>query len=197
MLKEDKILVGKSGKKELSILLDKANRHGIITGATGSGKTITLKVMAESFSDAGVPVFLADVKGDLAGTALPGSTSEALEKRLDKLSIDDFKYKGFPVHFWDVYGKKGHPVRATVSSIGPQIMSRMLGLSDVQEGILSIIFKIAKEKGEGWELVDLKDLRLFLQYVGEHRQEFILEYGNITPQSVGAIHRRSLTDSPG
>ena len=192
MLKEDKILVGKSGKKELSILLDKANRRGIITGATGSGKTITLKVMAESFSDAGVPVFLADVKGDLAGTALPGSTSEALEKRLDKLSIDDFKYKGFPVHFWDVYGKKGHPVRATVSSIGPQIMSRMLVLSDVQEGILSIIFKIAKEKGEGWELVDLKDLRLFLQYVGEHRQEFILEYGNITPQSVGAIQRNVL-----
>ena len=140
MLKEDKVLVGKSGEKELSILLDKANRHGIITGATGSGKTITLKVMAESFSDAGVPVFLADVKGDLAGTALPGSTSESLEKRLEKLEIDDFKYKGFPVHFWDVYGSKGHPVRATVSSIGPQIMSKMLGLSDAQEGILSIIF---------------------------------------------------------
>ena len=192
MLKDDKVLVGKSGKKELSILLDKANRHGIITGATGSGKTITLKVMAESFSDAGVPVFLADVKGDLAGTALPGATNESLEKRLEKLDIDDFKYKGFPVHFWDVYGKKGHPVRATVSSIGPQIMSRMLGLTDAQAGIMSIIFKIAKEQGQGWELTDLKDLRLFLQFVGEHRQELTMSYGNITAQSVGAIQRNVL-----
>ena len=192
MLKEDRILVGKSEDKELGILLNKANRHGIITGATGSGKTITLKVMAESFSDAGVPVFLADVKGDLAGTALPGSTSEALEGRLNKLGIDDFKYKGFPVHFWDVYGTKGHPIRATVSSIGPQIMSRMLGLTEAQSGIMSIIFKIAKEQGNGWELTDLKDLRLFLQYVGEHRQELTLSYGNITSQSVGAIQRNVL-----
>ena len=142
----NKILIGKSNDKELAILLDKANRHGLITGASGSGKTITLKVMAESFSNAGVPVFLADVKGDIAGTCMPGTQSEKVEERLNNLKIKDFKYRGFPIHFWDVYGKKGHPIRTTVKDVGPTILSRMLGLSEAGEGVLAIAFKIAEDK---------------------------------------------------
>ena len=121
MYKDNKILIGKSKDKELAILLDKANRHGLITGASGSGKTITLKVMAESFSDAGVPVFLADVKGDLAGTALTGETSESLEKRINKLGLENFEFKSFPVRFWDILGVSGHPIRTSLNSVGPSI----------------------------------------------------------------------------
>ena len=191
MLKENKVLVGKSNKKELGILLDKANRHGLITGASGSGKTITLKVMAESFSDAGVPVLLADVKGDLAGTALPGEDSESLQERLKKLDIKDFEYKNFPVRFWDIFGEYGHPIRTTLDSIGPDILSMMLGLSETQEGVLEIIFKIAQENN--WKLDDVKDLRLLLQYVGDNKNDFITKYGNIATQSVGVIQRCLLT----
>ena len=186
----NKILIGKSDTKELSILLDKANRHGLITGASGSGKTITLKVMAESFSNAGVPVFLADVKGDIAGTCMPGEASEKVKERLEKLKIAEFKFRGFPIHFWDVYGKKGHPIRTTVSSVGPVIMSRMLGLSEAQTGVLAIIYKIAEDKN--LELIDLKDLKLLLTYVGEHKNDYITTYGNIAPQSVGGIQRSIL-----
>ncbi len=191
MLKENKVLIGKSGDKELSILLDKANRHGLITGASGSGKTITLKVMAESFSDAGVPVFLADVKGDIAGTALAGETNESLEKRLTKLKIKDFEYKAFPVHFWDILGEYGHPIRTTLDSVGSDILSMMLGLSEAQEGMLAIAFKIAEDNN--WKLDDTKDLRLLLQYVGENKNDFITRYGNITTQSIGVIQRCLLT----
>ena len=191
MLKDNKILIGKSGDKELSILLDKANRHGLITGASGSGKTITLKVMAESFSDAGVPVFLADVKGDLAGTACMGETSESLEKRIEKLKLTDFEYKSFPVRFWDILGISGHPIRTTIDSVGPDILSMMLGLSEAQEGVLAIVYTIAHDNG--WELDDTKDLRLLLQYVGDNKNDFITKYGNITTQSIGVIQRCLLT----
>lgn len=192
MLKENKLLIGKSEDKEINLLLDKANRHGLITGASGSGKTITLKVMAESFSAAGVPVFLADIKGDLAGTACMGEDSESLAKRVEKLGLTDvFSYDSYPVHFWDLFGVKGHPIRATIESVGPEILSMMLGLSEAQEGNLAIAFKIAKD--EGLKLIDLKDLRSVLQYVAENKNDYTLRYGNITSQSVGVIQRSLLT----
>ena len=164
---DNKILIGKTKDKELFIVPNKANRHGLITGASGSGKTVTSKVMAESFSDAGIPVFLADVKGDMAGTALQGEASEALDSRLQKLGINDFEYKSFPVRFWDIFGDYGHPIRTTLDSVGPEILSIMLGLTEAQEGVLTVVFKIAKDNG--WELDDIKDLRLLLQYVGDNR----------------------------
>ena len=191
MYKNNKILIGKSEDKELSILLNKANRHGLITGASGSGKTITLKVMAESFSDAGVPVFLADVKGDLGGTALIGEENENITSRVQKLGIEDFEYKSYPVRFWDIFGNYGHPIRTTIDSVGPEILSMMLGLSETQEGVLSIIYKIAEDNN--WKLDDIKDLRILLQYVGDNRNDFITKYGNITTQSIGVIQRCLLT----
>lgn len=189
----NKILIGKNEEKELAILLDKANRHGLITGASGSGKTITLKVMAESFSDAGVPVFLADVKGDLAGTALQGESNENISNRLQKMNIDEntFEFKNYPIRFWDIYGEYGHPVKATIDKVGPSILSIMLGLSEAQEGILNIAFKIAED--ENLELKDLKDLRMLLQYIGDNSKNYITKYGNITTQSVGVIQRSLLT----
>ena len=192
MLANEKLLIGKTEKgAELSILPQMANRHGIITGASGSGKTITLKVMAESFSDAGVPVFLADVKGDLAGTAVKGEVNEAIQKRLDKLAIKDFEAKSFPVRFWDLFGTEGHPLRATVESVGPEVLSIMLGLSEAQEGNLAIAFAIAKD--ENLALIDLKDLRAVLQYVAENKDQYATRYGNITTQSIGVIQRSLLT----
>ncbi len=174
----DKVLVGKSEKNEAYILPSMANRHGLITGASGSGKTITMKVLAESFSDAGVPVFLADVKGDVGGTCLPGQMNEKLQKRIDNLGIsDDFKFRGYPVVFWDVYGRGGHPVRTTVTSVGPTILSKMLGLSEAQEGVITIAFKVAED--EELELIDLKDLRLVLQHIGDNAKEYTIKYGNI------------------
>ena len=192
MLLDNKLLIGKSEKGvELAILPQMANRHGLITGASGSGKTITLKVMAESFSDAGVPVFLADVKGDLAGTAVKGEITEAISKRLDKLSIKDFEVKSFPVRFWDLFGTEGHPLRATVESVGPEVLSIMLGLTEAQEGNLAIAFAIAKD--ENLVLIDLKDLRAVLQYVSENKDKYSTKYGNITTQSIGVIQRSLLT----
>ena len=190
MYKNNKILIGKNKDSELSILLDKANRHGLITGASGSGKTITLKVMAESFSEAGVPVFLSDVKGDLAGTCMPGEANDKIKERLNNLNISDFNFKGFPIHFWCVFGKKGHPVRTTIKSVGPTILSRMLGLTEAGTGILTIAFRIAEDKK--FELIDLKDLKLLLTYIGEHRKEYLTTYGNITPNSIGVIQRNIL-----
>ena len=192
MFISEKLLIGKTAKgKELGILPQMANRHGVITGASGSGKTITLKVMAESFSDAGVPVFLADVKGDIAGTAVKGEINEAIEKRLNKLAIKNFEAKEFPVHFWDLYGKAGHPIRATVESVGPEVLSIMLGLSEAQEGNLAIAFAIARD--ENLALIDLKDLRAVLQYVSENKDAYNAKYGNITTQSIGVIQRSLLT----
>ena len=192
MLVNEKILVGKTEDgKDLSILPQMANRHGIITGASGSGKTITLKVIAESFSDAGVPVFLADVKGDLAGTAVKGDINESIQKRLDKIKVKDFEAKSFPVRFWDLFGENGHPLRATVESVGPEVLSIMLGLSEAQEGNLAIAFAIAKD--ENLALIDLKDLRAVLQYVSENKDKFSTKYGNVTTQSIGVIQRSLLT----
>lgn len=192
MFISEKLLIGKTEKgKEMGILPQMANRHGIITGASGSGKTITLKVMAESFSDAGVPVFLADVKGDIAGTALKGEMNEAIEKRLNKLAIDNFETKEFPVRFWDLYGESGHPIRATVESVGPEVLSIMLGLSEAQEGNLAIAFAIARD--ENLALIDLNDLRAVLQYVSENKDVYNTKYGNITAQSIGVIQRSLLT----
>ena len=174
---DKRLLIGKTDDgKELAILPQMANRHGIITGASGSGKTITLKVMAESFSDAGVPVFLADVKGDLAGTACVGEINENIEKRLKKLDLKGFEAKQYPVRFWDLYGQSGHPVRATVESVGPEVLSIMLGLSEAQEGNLAIAFAIAKD--ENLALIDLKDLRAVLQYVSENRDKYSDENDN-------------------
>lgn len=191
MFVDNKILIGKSNEKELFIIPDKANRHGLITGASGSGKTITLKVMAESFSADGVPVFLADVKGDLAGMCKPGIDSEKIQERLTKLGIQDtFTFQSFPTVFWDVYGESGHPIRTTVSNVGSTILSRMLGLSEAQAGVLAIAFKIAKDAE--LELIDLKDLRLLLQHIGDNRSNFTLSYGNISVQSIGGIQRSIL-----
>ncbi len=190
MYRNGKVLVGKSGKKDVEILLNMANRHGLITGASGSGKTITLKVLAESFSDAGVPVFLSDVKGDIAGCALVGEESESITKRLKNLGVKDFEFKSYPVRFWDLYETGGHPIRTKVSTIGPSILSIMLGLSEVQEGVLDIVFQIAED--EEWNLIDLKDLKSALQYIGDNKKDFITKYGNITSQSIGVIQRSLL-----
>lgn len=191
MLKEGKILVGK-GENEAYILPKNANRHGLICGATGTGKTVTLKVMAESFSDLGVPVFLADVKGDLAGCVKAGQASESIETRLNSLGIDpaEFRYQSYPVRFWDVFGEGGHPVRTTVSEMGASLLSRLLDLTDVQAGVLSIAFRVADDKG--WLLIDLKDLRSMVAYITDHAAELLNEYGNISKQSAGAIQRALL-----
>jgi DNA helicase HerA-like ATPase len=169
-----------------------ANRHGMIAGATGTGKTITLKVMAESFSDLGVPVFLADVKGDLSGCCKPGEMTDKIAQRLEGIGIDpaDFAMRRYPVRFWDVYGEGGHPVRTTVSEMGAELLSRLLNLSDVQAGVLSIAFRVADDNG--WLLIDLKDLRAMIAYITEHAAELLHQYGNISKQSAGAIQRALL-----
>lgn len=166
------------------------NRHGLIAGATGTGKTVTLKVIAESFSDMGVPVFLADIKGDLSGMCQPGKENKHIRRSIDTMGLGDFQYTAYPVQFWDVYGKQGLPVRTTISEMGPDLLSRLLGLNDTQSGILNIVFRIADE--QGLLLLDLKDLRSMVQYVGDNAKEYKLTYGNISPQSVGAIQRALL-----
>jgi len=185
----NKILVGKNESNEANLLLNMANRHGLITGASGSGKTITLKVLAEGFASANVPVFLVDVKGDLAGMVNYGN-QETIQGRVDKLNIPEFKVRNFKSIFWDIYGEFGHPIRTTVSKMGARLLSRILDLSDAQEGVLQIIFKIAED--EELEIVDLDDLRSMLNYVGEKRKEYTLHYGNITTQSIGGILRNLL-----
>ena len=191
MYENGKIYMGLADGQRVEMYPSMSNRHGLIAGASGTGKTITMKVMAESFSDAGVPVFLCDVKGDVAGLCAPGVSSEGMEKRIDKFGIrDTFAYKAYPTAFWDIYQEGGHAVRATVSDMGPELLSRILGLTPAQEGILHIVFRIADDKG--LLLIDLKDLRAMLTYVNEHRTEYMMTYGNITPQSVAAILRALL-----
>ena len=167
-----------------------ANRHGLIAGATGTGKTVTLKVLAESFSDMGVPVFLADIKGDLSGMCETGVETKHIRRSIDSMKLENFTYAPCPVRFWDVYGKLGLPVRTTVSEMGPELISRLLGLNDTQTGIMRIVFRIADDKG--LLLIDLKDLRSMVQYVGDNAKEYKLTYGNISPQTIGAIQRALL-----
>ncbi len=167
-----------------------ANRHGLIAGATGTGKTVTLKVLAESFCDMGVPVFLADIKGDLSGMCQMGKETKHIRRSIDNMNIQNFTYCACPVRFWDVYGKLGLPVRTTISEMGPDLLSRLLNLNETQSGILRIVFRIADEKG--LLLIDLKDLRSMVQHVGDNAKEYKLVYGNISPQSVGAIQRSLL-----
>ena len=186
MLFENKIWVG-TGDKPVMLLPQMANRHGLIAGATGTGKTVSLKVLAEGFSGMGVPVFLADIKGDLAGMVEVGQHSDAIAKRLVNCGVPSFQYCDFPAVFWDLYGKKGHPIRATVSEMGPTLLARMLGLNDTQAGVLSILFRIADD--EGMLLLDLKDLKAMLAYIGENARDYTLDYGNISTATVGAIQR--------
>lgn len=167
-----------------------ANRHGCITGATGTGKTVTLQVMAEAFSRSGTPVFVSDVKGDLSGISQAGQPSPKLTERLQRLGIEEPKWGGAPVEFWDIFGAQGHPLRATISDMGPLLLARMLELNDTQEGILNIVFRVADE--EGLLLLDLKDLRSMLQAVSDRASELRTRYGNISPASVGAIQRALL-----
>ena len=190
MYENGKIYMGLSdpAKEKIYMYLSQANRHGLIAGASGTGKTVTMKVMAESFSDAGVPVFLCDVKGDVSGLCEPGADSSGMQKRIDKFGLrDTFSYRPYPVTFWDIYGKGGHPIRTTVSDMGPEILARILGLTEVQEGVLNIIFRIADE--HGLAIIDLKDLKAMIQYVTENRAQYSQQYGNMAPQSLSAITR--------
>ncbi len=191
MYTDGKIYMGLAEGGRVDMALNMSNRHGLIAGASGTGKTITMKVMAEAFSDAGVPVFLCDVKGDVSGLAMPGKANEGMEERIDRFGIrEGFRYCGYPVCFWDIYQKKGHPVRATVSDMGPELLSGILGLTPAQQGVLNILFRIADDKG--LLLIDLKDLRAVLNFVSEHRTEYAATYGNISAQSVGGILRALL-----
>ena len=192
MLKDGKIYLAKTEDRELYLLPEMANRHGLIAGATGTGKTVTMKVMAESFSDMGVPVFLADVKGDLSGMCMPGVDSENMRERIARFGLEeDFIYRSFPTRFWDIFGETGHPVRVTVSSMGPTLFARLLGLTEIQAGVLNIVFRVADD--HGLLLLDLKDLRAMLQFVGDNRAEFTTMYGNVSAASIGAIQRALLT----
>ena len=194
---DNKIFVGGGGdgySVAQGLSLKYANRHGLIAGATGTGKTVTLQILAEGFSQAGVPVFLSDVKGDLSGLALPGSEShklhQAFQDRAAKIGFDTFSYTACPVTFWDLFGEQGHPVRTTVTEMGPLLLSRLMELSEAQEGILNIAFRVADE--EGMPLLDLKDLQALLVWIGENRAQLSLRYGNVSTASIGAIQRRLL-----
>ncbi|MEW5864820.1 MAG: helicase HerA-like C-terminal domain-containing protein [Pseudomonadota bacterium] len=180
------LLIAKAGKTALHLLPALANRHGLIAGATGTGKTVTLQTMAHAFSAIGVPVFLADIKGDLSGLAQPGGDNPKVVERFRKLRIEP-RWEACPVAFWDVFGEQGHPVRATISDMGPLLLARMLGLNPVQEGVLNLVFKIADDSG--LLLLDAKDLRAMLQFAGENAAQFTTEYGNISAASIGAIQR--------
>jgi DNA helicase HerA-like ATPase len=175
------------GKQVDAILPSMANRHGLIAGATGTGKTVTSRVIAESFSRIGVPVFMADIKGDLSGLARSGQENSKISERVKTLALKDFKFDGYPVVFWDLFGQQGHPVRTTISEMGPLLMARLLNLNEVQSGVLSIVFKIADDNG--MLLLDLKDLRAMLQYVGDNAAQFKTKYGNVSTASIGAIQR--------
>ena len=183
----DPLVIARAGDQPLALLPALANRHGCITGATGTGKTITLQVLAEQFSKIGVPVFMADVKGDLTGIARPGRLSDKMKARLEMLKLAEPAWAASPVTLWDVWGEQGHPVRATVSDMGPLLLARLLNLNETQEGVLALAFKIADDNG--LLLLDLKDLRALLQFVGDNAAQFKTQYGNISAASVGAIQR--------
>ncbi|MCV2892381.1 DUF853 domain-containing protein [Lentibacter sp. XHP0401] len=193
----DSIFMGGGGADQneaQTLKLKYANRHGLIAGATGTGKTVTLQIMAESFSNAGVPVFMADVKGDLSGMAKAGSdaskTHGAFTSRAEKIGFTDYRYENFPVTFWDLFGEQGHPIRTTVAEMGPLLISRLLELTEAQEGVVNIAFRVADE--EGMPLLDLKDFQALLVWVGENKDQLSLRYGNVSVSSIGAIQRRLL-----
>lgn len=181
------ILAAKKDDKDFNLLMQMANRHGVITGATGTGKTVTLQRLAEGFSQRGVPVFMADIKGDLTGISQPGTMSGKIGERLTQLGFPDVTFEGSPVTLWDVFGKQGHPLRSTISEMGPLLLARLLQLNDTQEGVLALTFKIADENG--MLLLDLKDLQSMLKFVAENAKEFTATYGNVSSASVGAIQR--------
>lgn len=186
---EERAFIAINDITEVDLNPKMANRHGLITGATGTGKTVTLQNLAETFSSMGVPVFAADIKGDLSGVSKTGGNKESVVKRVESFKLQDkgFKFQSFPVQFWDVFGEQGVPVRATIADMGPMLLSRLLSLNDTQNAVLSIVFKIAKD--ESLELVDLKDLQKILEYVGNHAKNFTTNYGNISAASIGAIQR--------
>ena len=188
--KERGLYIAHCANGALSITGKMANRHGLIAGATGTGKTVTLQVMAETFCQAGVPCFMADMKGDLSGISQPGKLSSFIEKRLPEFGIENPEFQSCPVRFFDVFGEQGHPMRATVSQMGPQLLSRLLDLNETQDGVLNIVFRIADERG--LLILDLKDLRAMLDYVSQHAKEYTTKYGNISSASVGAIQRALL-----
>ena len=190
MYKDNKVWAAQSDKN-LFLLPEMANRHGLIAGATGTGKTITMKVLAESFSDMGVPVFLADIKGDLTGMIKPGLDTEDMRGRIERFGLEGFEYKAYPTRFWDIFGEKGVPVRVSVSEMGPVLLSRLLGLTEIQQGVLNIVFRVAEDNE--LLLIDLKDLRAMVQFVGDNRVEYTTQYGNVSTASIGAIQRALLT----
>ena len=191
----DPLLIAK-GEHDLCLLPGLANRHGLIAGATGTGKTVSLQRIAESLSRIGVPVFMADVKGDLAGISQAGELKGKIKERVEQLKLDDFTNEACPAVFWDAFGKQGHPVRTTASEMGPLLLARMLNLNDTQQGVLTLVFKIADDNG--LLLLDMKDLRAMLQYVGDNAKNFTTEYGNVSAASIGAIQRGLLEiDSQG
>jgi DNA helicase HerA-like ATPase len=181
------LLIARHADTDLCLLPALANRHGLITGATGTGKTVTLQVMAERFSRIGVPVFMADVKGDLTGLSQPGTMTPKFKERIEKLGVPEPEFGAMPTTLWDVFGEQGHPMRATVSDMGPMLLARMLSLNETQEGVLNLVFKIADDNG--LLLLDSKDLRAMLQHVGDNAKQFTTEYGNISAASIGAIQR--------
>ncbi|MEQ8159847.1 MAG: helicase HerA-like domain-containing protein [Smithellaceae bacterium] len=181
------LIIAMSEGKEIALLPNMANRHGLITGATGTGKTVTLQKMAESFASIGVPVFMADVKGDLSGIGAAGVAAEKMLKRLESIGVKDFQPRANTAVFWDVFGESGHPVRATISDMGPLLLARLLNLNETQSGVLTLVFKIADDNG--LLLLDLKDLRAMIQFVGDNAKQFTTEYGNVSAASIGAIQR--------
>ena len=187
MLLDGKIWVGTGNNTPISLLANMANRHGLIAGATGTGKTVTLKVMAEGFSAMGVPVFLSDIKGDLSGMVRMGENTDKLAARLMTVGVNNFSFATFPTEFWDVYGEQGHPVRTTISEMGPLLLARMLNLNETQGGVLNILFRVADD--ENMLLLDVKDLKAMLAYVGENASRYTLNYGNVSKATIGAIQR--------
>jgi DNA helicase HerA-like ATPase len=185
------LLIAKSDAEDIVLLPGMSNRHGIVCGATGTGKTVTIQAMCERFSEIGTPVFVADVKGDLAGLSQPGGGNEKVEQRLAEMAIPDYTPRGYPVVFWDIYGAQGHQVRTTVSEMGPVLLARLMQLNDVQAGVLQVVFAWAD--AQGYPLTDFKDLRALLGEVNDNRQEILKEYGTVSPQTIGAIQRAVLT----
>lgn len=186
----EKLVIAKNEEKELCISPDMINRHGVITGATGTGKTVSVKVLAETFSTMGIPVFVPDIKGDLSGTCSEGVDNSNISKRVSKLNLKGFEFKKFPVRFWDIYGKCGHFINAKIENIDVSLLSRILRLSESQEGNLNIAYRVAKD--ENMPIIDFKDLKAILKYICDNKNDYISSYGNITTQSIGAIQRRLL-----